>query len=274
MKKQEEIVVSLTSWQKRFSNLPQVLDTIFAQSLSPDKVVLNVAIGESFPIEVERYIESHNVEVYRVEDTKVYKKIIPTLKRYSEACVICIDDDFLYPRDMIEDLFLTHTRCPENPVSGNKVVFFGMQCHCGCASLTKAGFYGDYLSQIDDEVIKNCPSDDLVYTYFATRNGHPYIHSNGEYFINMKGCNDMKEEGYSSTVVGDEGIHRTYDYLIRRFGPIDSVVLAYIGDEYKAKAIENIHKNELWDLENRIHSTRAYHLGKFLLKPLSWIKKK
>ena len=44
----EQIVVSMTSWHKRIGNLPAVLDTIMAQTIQPDAIVINLSV-EEFP---------------------------------------------------------------------------------------------------------------------------------------------------------------------------------------------------------------------------------
>lgn len=268
----EKTIVTLTSYGKRLGNLPIVLDTIFNQTEQPDLVVLNLAFGESVPEDVVEYLNQHDVEVNRVPDTKVYKKLIPTLKRYPEACVISIDDDFLYPQGMIEEFVRIHERCPDHPISGNRVVCFGMQCHCGCASLTKAIYLGDYLHQIDERIISSCPSDDMLYSYFATKSGHPYIQTENEYFINMPGYNCSNDQGYSSIIDRDGGIFATYDYLVKQFGEVDEIIPAYIRDDHIAKMIETLCKHRIWEIENVIRSSNAYRLGKFLLKPFSWLK--
>lgn len=271
---QDTLIVSLTSYGNRVNNIPVVLDTIFSQTVLPDVVVLNLAFEENVPDVVLNYLEKQKVEINRVMDTRVYKKLIPTLIKYPEACVISIDDDFLYPKGMIEDFVRIHEKYPNYPISGNRVVYFGMQCHCGCASLTKSAFYGPYLSQIDEEMIANCPSDDMLYTYFATKSGYPYLQTEKEYFVNMQGLNDVNDKGYSDAINGDEGIVKSYDYLVNRFGPVDNVVSSYIHDDYLARVIETIHRDNIWEVENRIRSSSAYRIGKFLLKPFSWLNKR
>ena len=67
----ERIIVTLTSYKPRLANLPTVLDTIFAQTLPPDIIVLNLAYDEVLPIDVSEYLETHNVDVLRVADTKI-----------------------------------------------------------------------------------------------------------------------------------------------------------------------------------------------------------
>lgn len=271
---EERIIVSLTSYGDRVNNLPAVLDSVFSQTSLPDLVVLNLAFEEKVPDAVLVYLINHGVEINRVPDTRVYKKLIPTLIKYPEACVITIDDDFLYPKEMIEEFVRIHKRNPNFPISGNRVVYLGMQCHCGCASLTKANYFGNYLQQIDAEMIANCPSDDMLYTYFATRSGHPYVQTEKEYFINMPGLNDEDDKGYSVAMNGDEGIVKTYDYLVNHFGQVNNIVPFYINNDCLARVIEAIHNDDILKVENRIRSSLAYRLGKSILKPFSWLKKR
>ena len=128
---QERIIITMTTYNKRIGNIPTVLDTIYAQTVIPDLVVINLAYEEVVPDKVQNYINAHNIEVNRVPDTKVYKKIVPTLKKYPNDCVINIDDDKLYPPEMIADFMDIHKKHPYNPISGNRQVFAGRQCHHG-----------------------------------------------------------------------------------------------------------------------------------------------
>lgn len=272
----ERIIVTLTTWSKRMGNIPTVLNTIFAQTLPPDLVVLNLAYDEVIPEEINCYLEKHSIEINRVEDTKVYKKLIPTLKKYPNDCIISVDDDWLYPKGMIEDFVNMHNLFPENPISGNREVVYGIQCHCGCASLTKARYFGDFLNQIDKDLIKNCPSDDLVYSYLCNLTGHPYVRTEECYFTNMEpyGAND----GYSEAL--PEGIEKTYKYLINRFGILSNSLGLYVKDKYFAKLLDDITtKNVKFyyslaerETEKRIYSTYAFRIGQAIIRPLRWLK--
>ena len=86
----------MTSYGRRINNLPKVIDSIFNQTVQPNLIVLNLAYDEIIPRDVESYLKKQGIEINRVPDTKVYKKLIPTLKKYTEALVISIDDDFFY----------------------------------------------------------------------------------------------------------------------------------------------------------------------------------
>lgn len=237
--KDKACIVSLTSWAPRFQNLPTVIDTIFSQTVRPELVVLNLADDEVVPQYLQEYIDLHGIEVHRMPNTKVFKKLVPTLREYPEACVISIDDDFLYPSRMVEDFMQVHKKYPNNPISGNSVVLFGMQCHCGAASLTKASYFGNYLSSIDDDLMAECKSDDMVYTFLCNKAGHPYIRTRDSYFTNMESYGTV--ETYSrSTKAANKAIKSTYDYLVKRFGKIDSSFCNYLGDDYLRTIVRDV----------------------------------
>lgn len=274
----ERIIVSLTTWSKRISNIPVVLDTIYAQTVLPDLVVLNLSYDELIPDNVKHYISEHGIEVNRVPDTKVYKKLIPTLKKYPNDCVISIDDDWLYPDTMIEDFMKIHEKYPNFPISGNHIIKFNMQCHCGCASLTKASYFGKDLDLVDDDIMNNCPSDDIVYTFFSNRNGHPYVRTNEQYFENMESFN--AKDSYSENTDGNVGIEKSYKYLVERFGDVGNSIIPYINDDYLSKIILDIHQKDIWNEKNEMRritsedfcSTKPYRIGYTMLLPVLWIK--
>lgn len=275
-KMKEYTIISLTTYSKRIFNIPTVLDTIFNQTHKPDFVVLNLAYDEIIPIEVQAYIESRPIEVNRVPDTKVFKKLIPTLKKYPNDVVISIDDDWLYPENMVEDFMTIHHQYPDYPISGNKSVFCCMQCHCGCASLQKGIFWGDFINVIDDDIIFNCASDDIVYTYISNMAGHPYIRTDGLYFHNMKAFNDVN--GYSE-MISDNCITQSYIYLLDRFGPINCLN-SYPNNLY-GKSIVNdiINKSNQKFLSSKqeiesICKSNSYKIGSFILRPAQFLLNK
>lgn len=269
----ERIIISLTSWRPRLGNLPIVLDSIFNQTLLPDLVVLNLADDEVLPDKIQEYLDAHKVEINRVPDTRVYKKLIPTVKKYPNDVVISIDDDFLYPLGMIQDFWNIHQQYPDFPVSGNRIVAFGMQGHCGCASLTKASYFGVYLDYIDSELIENCPSDDTVYAFFATMNGHPYIRTVNEYYLNMESVYPV--EPYSDDCQWEK-IKQSFLYLQKRFGAISPQSSRYFSDKYWSELIKDIETNivasqRMFD-NDIIKGSMSYRLGHAILYPFSFLK--
>ena len=265
----EKIIVTLTSYKDRLANLPVVLDTIYHQTVAPDQVVLNLANETVVPAEVQEYLDQHGIITFRVPDTKVYKKLVPTLKRFPDDVVIAIDDDWLYPQGMIEDFMETHERFPDHPISGHGAVAFDMMCHCGCASLTMARFFGETLDLIDDSVILNCPSDDIVYTYFSIKAGHPYVRPKGIYFTNMVPYN----AGESYSLQNAKGIEDSYQYLVDRFGPLPNFVESYLGETQLSEQVFHVHETICQQHEEKLRATKAFRIGKTITKPFAWVKR-
>lgn len=118
-KRQEKIIVSLTSYPKRISTTATALERIFAQTLKPDKIVLWLS-KENFPLqEAEIPLELLQLRERGLEiewcdgDIKSYKKLIPALQKYSKDIVITVDDDLVYELDMIEKLYHSYQKYPK-----------------------------------------------------------------------------------------------------------------------------------------------------------------
>ncbi len=118
-KRQEKIIVSLTSYPKRISTTATALERIFAQTLKPDKIVLWLS-KENFPLqEAELPLELLQLRERGLEiewcdgDIKSYKKLIPALQKYSKDIVITVDDDLVYELDMIEKLYHSYQKYPK-----------------------------------------------------------------------------------------------------------------------------------------------------------------
>lgn len=221
----EQIIVSLTSWSKRLQNLPKVLDNIYEQTLKPDKVVLNLSIEEfpnkekDLPEEILKYMLIKNVEIYWVsgKNTKQWKKIIPTLFRYPNDCVICIDDDVIYSNNFISELWKGHTKYPNNPITINKTFkVHGCLQHCGIGTLEKLEFY-DKFSGIDlDEIYSELQSSDTVYTYLLNRCNNCLLPIEGQ--ISHKFFNTI--EPLSKNVIHHSDFEKAWQFLLQKY-PMD-----------------------------------------------------
>lgn len=212
----KKIIVSMTTWKKRIFNIPIVLRSILKQTKLPDKIVINLAKDEfanldDIPSPVKEFIENHLIELNIVdENTKVYKKIIPTMLKYKNDLVLSIDDDFIYPPNMINDFYETYKLYPNQPISGNRITKFGMACHCGCASLVQYKFYAPFIENYLN-YYEHCPSSDLFFTIVAEKNGYTYARTKNEYFNNMEPIPDYKSIKYSKNSL--EMIEDTYNWL-------------------------------------------------------------
>ena len=60
---------------------------------------------------------ARGLEIRFCPNYKSYKKLIPTLELFPDANIVTIDDDVLYPHDMLELLYREHQAHPESIVS-------------------------------------------------------------------------------------------------------------------------------------------------------------
>ena len=107
----KQILISLTSWKKRIQNVPMVIQSILTGTKPPDKIVLNLSTDEfllkdkELPTYLLMLKETNKIEINWVkENTKAFKKIIPTMKLYPESIIISIDDDIIYPEFFVEKM--------------------------------------------------------------------------------------------------------------------------------------------------------------------------
>lgn len=116
-KEMPEVVVSLTSYPKRFPGLPLCIKSILLQDMLPDKII--VYLGSDTKVEditqAMRELEIYGVE-YRLDPYKnlrPHKKYFYAMQEYPDSLVITVDDDLIYPTDMIRSLLSMHELFPE-----------------------------------------------------------------------------------------------------------------------------------------------------------------
>ncbi len=110
-----EVVVSLTSFGKRIYDVHLAIESIMQGTVKPNRIVLWLSEEEFKGKPLPRTLEmqkARGLQVEFCEDIKSYKKLIPSLKQFPEACIITIDDDAIYGYDLVERLVAAHI---ENP---------------------------------------------------------------------------------------------------------------------------------------------------------------
>lgn len=114
-KKDLELIISLTSYSTRVSEVYLVIESLFNQSLKADKIILwldkNEFSDETIPFTLRNQIK-RGLEIKYCKNIKSYKKLIPTLKMYPNSTIITVDDDILYPIDFVENFILNHKKYP------------------------------------------------------------------------------------------------------------------------------------------------------------------
>lgn len=99
------LVVSLTTYSMRIHDVHLAIESIGQQTLRPNRILLWLDADEfsleTLPQTLKMQI-SRGLEVRFCENLRSYKKLLPTLRENANQDVITIDDDFLYPHDLIE----------------------------------------------------------------------------------------------------------------------------------------------------------------------------
>jgi hypothetical protein len=103
------LIVSLTSYHKRFDVLAATLKTLLTQTVAADRVVLWIAHADldRLPPEV-RALEARGLSIQATDDLRSYKKIIPALKAFPDAFIVTADDDVYYPERWLETFSQAH----------------------------------------------------------------------------------------------------------------------------------------------------------------------
>lgn len=118
----DEIIVSLTTYSKRIFQVHLVVESLFEQNVKADRIILWLDKDEFTSIDdLPRNLtklQSRGLEIAFCDNLRSYKKLIPALKRYPNALIITTDDDILYPEDFVERLYCAYVHNP------NKIYFY------------------------------------------------------------------------------------------------------------------------------------------------------
>ena len=110
------VVVSLTSFEPRFKTLHLVLKSLINQKMKPEKIVLyldETVEMNSIPDKI-RALEKYGVEIKNsCEDFKGHKKYYYALQDYPDKCVVTVDDDVIYSKNLIKKLYSSYEKFPD-----------------------------------------------------------------------------------------------------------------------------------------------------------------
>ncbi|TMP13893.1 glycosyl transferase [Pseudoalteromonas sp. S2893] len=150
----KELIVSFTTYSKRIHDVHLVVESIAQQTLKPDRFILWLDEDEftldSIPLILKKQM-ARGLEVRFCPNYKSYKKLIPTVELFPDANIVTIDDDVLYPHDMLELLHREHLAHPESIIA-----------HCTRKmTYDKSGKVGNYRSWKHEEKVTE-PNFDSV----------------------------------------------------------------------------------------------------------------
>lgn len=117
------IVVSFTSYPARVKCLPLVVGSLVRQTRKPNKIVLYLSkqqfADSNDPVLAS--IRKQGVEVRLCnDDMRSHKKYLYAMQEFPEDIIITVDDDILYDKNLIEDLYQSYLRHP-GAVSAKRV---------------------------------------------------------------------------------------------------------------------------------------------------------
>jgi len=124
-KRNPKVIVSLTSYPARINVVHITIESILSQAMKPDMVILWLAAeqfegGEdSLPHELRR-LTKYGLTIRWCDDLKPHKKYYYTMKEYSDDIVITVDDDVIYPKELVKKLYESYQKHP-HAVSATRV---------------------------------------------------------------------------------------------------------------------------------------------------------
>jgi len=100
-----QLILSLTSYPPRFGNLRKTIDRLLMQTVTPDRLILWLTESDmkALPDEILQ-LKGRGLSIEVAPEIGSYKKIIPAVIKYPDAYVITVDDDGIYPLNLVEML--------------------------------------------------------------------------------------------------------------------------------------------------------------------------
>lgn len=114
-KEDAEIIVSLTTHDRRLYEVYLAIESIMQGSRKPNRIVLWLSKDlqdEPLPQTLVNQ-KKRGLVVKYTEDIGPYTKLIPALTEYPDSIIVTIDDDILYPYDTLELLFSSYQKYPQ-----------------------------------------------------------------------------------------------------------------------------------------------------------------
>lgn len=118
----DEVIVSLTTYGKRLRDVYITIESIMQGSVKPNRLILWLAEeyeGQELPVTLQKQ-HNRGLEIRYCKDTRSFKKLIPALQAFPDACIITVDDDVIYPFDFLETLLQSYKANP-HAIHANRV---------------------------------------------------------------------------------------------------------------------------------------------------------
>lgn len=117
-KRNPKLIVSLTSFPQRMSDIHFTLYSLLNQTLKPDALILWLGDQEfpdkegDLPLNVLS-LRNNGLTIKWCKDIGPYTKLIPALMEYPEDIIVTADDDIYYPRNWLELIYKAYVKEPQ-----------------------------------------------------------------------------------------------------------------------------------------------------------------
>ena len=193
--RQQKIIISFTSYPKRFYLIPTVLKSLYEQTFPITKIVLTLSKED------KKYFNLNisNIDIITTnEDLRPHNKYYYAMKKYRDYAIMTIDDDLYYAKDTIKSLFFSYLENP-NIIIGRRSHYMTYERNGELKSYQKWKFrqifkkepdfntfltgvgcilYPPDILNINDNYLpiinETITSDDITLKYFASQKGIPH----------------------------------------------------------------------------------------------------
>lgn len=125
----DTVIISLTSYSIRLRNVGKTtIWSLINNQFKNKHIVLTVYKGdlELIPPDIRLMSDKGVIELMIVdEDLAPHKKYFYTMKKYRNNPIITVDDDAIYPKDMIEKMYIAYKHNPNTIIARRSFIISG-----------------------------------------------------------------------------------------------------------------------------------------------------
>lgn len=114
------LIVSFTSFPARIQIVPLVVEELLNQTRLPDRICLYLSkeqfpqLEKDLPEELLGLQKTKKINITFVEDDlKGHKKYYYAMQEFADDIIVTVDDDLIYPEQMLEQLYQSYLRYPK-----------------------------------------------------------------------------------------------------------------------------------------------------------------
>lgn len=114
-KRKKELIVSLTTHSHRIEKVGLAIQSMMDQTFKADRIVLSInkeKFNDANIPNTLKLLEQRGLTINYCKDIGPYTKLVPVLKEHPESIIVTIDDDLIYPRNLLETLYKAYETEP------------------------------------------------------------------------------------------------------------------------------------------------------------------